>query len=84
MSRYEPFFNSAGTQVIDQFQTNFFTGRVHFAPHLTTAFSLGPVHFVPSIGIDETFYSESQTPYQTITTPWAQTWCAARAIFPSP
>ncbi len=72
MSRYEPFFNSqqvgnnpAGTLVTDQFQTNFFTGRVHFAPHLTTAFSLGPVHFVPSIGIDETYYSESQTPYET-------------------
>jgi LPS-assembly protein len=65
MSRNEPFFNSAGTEVIDQFHTNFFTGRVHFAPHLTTAFSLGPVHFVPSIGIDETFYSEAQTPYQT-------------------
>ena len=70
MSRYEPFFNSglppdqapAGTVVVDSFKTNFFTGRVHFAPHLTTAFSLGPVHFVPSIGIDETFYSESQFP----------------------
>ena len=65
MSRYEPFFDSAGTDVVDKFQTNFFTGRVHFAPHLTTAFSLGPVHFVPSIGIDETFYSESQTPFDT-------------------
>jgi LPS-assembly protein len=75
MSRYEPFFNSmqvgdnpAGTLVVDQFQTNFFTGRAHFAPHLTTAFSLGPVHFVPSIGIDETFYSESQMPYQNFAT----------------
>jgi LPS-assembly protein len=26
---------------------------------------LGRIRFVPSIGIDETFYSESQTPYQT-------------------
>jgi LPS-assembly protein len=65
MSRNEPIFNSAGTTVVDQFETNFFTGRVHFAPHLTTAFHLGPIHFVPSIGIDETFYSESQVPYQT-------------------
>ena len=65
MSRAQPFFDSTGSQVIDTFRTNFFTGRVHFAPHLTTAFSLGPVHFVPSIGIDETFYSEAQTPYQT-------------------
>jgi LPS-assembly protein len=65
MARNEPIFNSGGTAVVDQFQTNFFTGRIHFAPHLTTAFSLGPVHFVPSIGIDETFYSESQVPYGT-------------------
>jgi hypothetical protein len=55
--------------VTTTFQTNFFTGRVHFAPHLTTAFSLGPVHFVPSIGIDETFYSESQFPNGAISTP---------------
>jgi LPS-assembly protein len=65
MSRNEPIFNSSGTTVVDTFHTNFFTGRAHFAPHLTTAFSLGPIHFVPSIGIDETLYSESQTPYQT-------------------
>jgi LPS-assembly protein len=61
MYRYLPYFDATGTQVIDQFQTNAFTDRIRFAPHLTTAFSLGPVHFVPSIGIDETFYSESQT-----------------------
>src|SRR5208282_3980048 len=65
ISRAEPFFDSTGTVVEDTFRTNFLTGRVHFAPHLTTAFSLGPVHFVPSIGVDETFYSEAQTPYQT-------------------
>jgi LPS-assembly protein len=64
MFRSLPYFDSAGTQVTDQFQTSAFTGRLRFAPHLTTAFNLGPVHFVPSIGIDETLYSESQTPYQ--------------------
>jgi len=61
--RSEPFFNS-DNQVIDQFQTSTFTDRLRFAPHLTTAFHLGPVHFVPSFGIEETYYSESQTPYQ--------------------
>jgi LPS-assembly protein len=61
LSRYEPFFNSTLTQVTGQFQTGFFTDRTRLAPHLTTAFHLGPVHFVPSIGLDETFYSESQT-----------------------
>lgn len=77
MSRYEPILNNStvteangtdfppGSLVLDKFQTSFFTGRVDFAPHLTTAFHLGPVHFVPSVGIDETFYSEAQTPYQT-------------------
>jgi LPS-assembly protein len=63
LSRYEPFFNSSLTQVTDQFQTGFFTNRTRFAPHLTSAFNLGPLHFVPTIGIDETFYSQSQTPY---------------------
>jgi LPS-assembly protein len=63
LSRYEPFFNSNLTQVTDTFQTGAFTNRTRFAPHLTSAFNLGPVYFVPSIGIEETFYSESQTPY---------------------
>ena len=63
MSRAQPYFNS-DNQLTDEFRTNFFTSRVNFAPHLTTAFNLGPIHFVPSIGIEETFYSESQTPYQ--------------------
>jgi LPS-assembly protein len=69
MSRAEPFFDSTGAQVTTTFRTNFFTGRVHFAPHLTTAFSLGPIHFVPGIGIDETFYSESQFPNGAISHP---------------
>jgi LPS-assembly protein len=64
LSRYEPFFNSDLTQVTDTFQTGLFTNRTRFAPHLTTAFHLGPVDFVPSIGIEETYYSESQTPYE--------------------
>ena len=64
MFRSEPFFNSDFTQVTDQFQTSAFTNRTRFAPHLTTAFDLGPIHFVPSIGIEETYYSEAQTPYE--------------------
>jgi len=64
LSKYEPFFNSSFTQVTDTFQTSWFTNRTRFAPHLTSAFRLGPVHFVPSIGVEETFYGESQTPYE--------------------
>ena len=59
--RSQPFLNSSG-QVIDKFQTNPFTDRIDLAPHITTAFHLGPIHFVPSIGAEETFYSESQIP----------------------
>jgi LPS-assembly protein len=62
MSRSEPIINSS-YQVTDEFKTSPFVDRIRLAPHLTTAFSLGPLHFVPSIGIDETFYSEAQIPY---------------------
>jgi LPS-assembly protein len=64
MSRYQPFFNSDFTQVVDKFQTGAFTDRIRFAPHLTTAFNLGPLHFVPSVGFEEAYYSESQTPFE--------------------
>lgn len=57
-----PYFDT-NNQVTYKFQTNPLNNRVHLAPHLTSAFNLGPVHFVPSIGIDETHYSESQEPY---------------------
>ena len=63
MSRSEPILNSS-YQVTDEFKTAL-TDRTIFAPHVTTAFSLGPVYFVPSIGINEAFYSESQVPYLT-------------------
>jgi LPS-assembly protein len=63
LSKYEPFFSSSFTQVTDTFETSWFTNRTRFAPHLTTAFNLGPIHFVPSMGFEEAFYSESQTPY---------------------
>ena len=61
--RSQPFFD-ANNQLTDQFQTSAFTDRIRLAPHLTTAFHLGPVHFVPSIGIEEIYYSEAQTPYK--------------------
>ena len=42
--------------------------RVNLAPHVTTAFHLGPLDLVPSMGFEETFYSESQTsPVNSIT-----------------
>jgi LPS-assembly protein len=63
--REEPFFNSDNTQVVANFQTSAFTDRVHLAPHLTSVLHIGDFSLVPSIGFDETFYSESQQPYQS-------------------
>ena len=49
-----------GSTLVDRFQTNQFTNRVHVAPHLTSALHWGSFHIVPSIGLVETFYGESQ------------------------
>ncbi|MGD0868285.1 MAG: LPS assembly protein LptD [Bryobacteraceae bacterium] len=60
--RSEPFFD-ANNNLIDRFQTSAYTNRSRLAPHLTTAFHLGDFHLVPSVGFEETIYSESQEPY---------------------
>ncbi|HUI57532.1 MAG TPA: LPS assembly protein LptD [Bryobacteraceae bacterium] len=60
--RSEPFFDS-NNNLTDRFETSPFTDRIRFAPHVTTAFHLGSLHIIPSAGIEETFYSESQAPY---------------------
>lgn len=60
--RSEPFFD-ANNNLIDRFQTSAYTNRSRLAPHLTTAFHLGDFHLVPSVGFEETLYSESQQPY---------------------
>ncbi len=81
MSRYEPFFDSTGTQVIDTFQTNFFTGRIHFAPHLTTAFHLGPIHIVPSVGVRRDLSTRSRHSFilwDLLPHGGYRTWCAVR------
>lgn len=59
--RSQPIFDSKN-DLIDNFQTAQFTTRVHLAPHITSALHLGGISFVPSMGIDETFYAQSQTP----------------------
>lgn len=58
--RSEPFFS--GNTLIDRFETGQFTNRLNLSPHLTSAIHLGDFHLVPRIGIQETFYSESQEP----------------------
>ena len=58
--RSEPFFNSANTTEIGNFQTSQATPRLDFSPHLTSALRLGPIDLIPSVGLEETFYGESQ------------------------
>ncbi len=60
--RSEPFFD-ANNKLIDRFETSAFTDRIRFAPHVTTALHLGAFHLVPSLGFEETLYSEAQEPY---------------------
>ncbi|MGB7721893.1 MAG: LPS assembly protein LptD, partial [Bryobacteraceae bacterium] len=64
--RSEPVFDSTTnpTVLIDTYKTGQFANRLNLAPHVTTAFHWGNFHLVPSFGIHETFYSESQAPYQ--------------------
>jgi LPS-assembly protein len=60
--RSEPFFD-ASNNLISRFQTSALTNRTRLAPQLTTAIHLGDFHLVPSLGFDESLYSESQQPY---------------------
>ena len=68
LSRSEPYFQTDSTTgqetVSDRFQTGNFMSRVNVAPHVTTAFHWGSFNLVPSLGFQETFYSEAQTPYE--------------------
>ncbi|HLK62540.1 MAG TPA: LPS assembly protein LptD [Bryobacteraceae bacterium] len=62
LSRSEPIFNSANTALIDTFQTGQFMNRANLAPTLTSAFHWGSFHLIPSIGVQETYYGETQAP----------------------
>jgi LPS-assembly protein len=62
--RSQPVFNAGNTALIDNFQTGQFMNRSSISPHVTGAFDFAGIHLVPSFGIQETFYSEAQTPYQ--------------------
>lgn len=70
--RSEPFYNLVnstapqvpGNTLLYKYQTGNFTDRLHLAPHLTAALHLGDFHIIPSLGLYENFYSESQEPLQ--------------------
>jgi LPS-assembly protein len=64
--RSEPVFDSTTnpTVLIDTYKTGQLANRLNLAPHVTTAFHWWNFHLVPSFGIHETFYSESQALYE--------------------
>jgi LPS-assembly protein len=66
LSRSQPIFDSvtSPTTVIDHYQTGQFMNRDSLAPHVTTAFQIAGIHFIPSFGMEETFYSQAQSPYE--------------------
>jgi len=57
--RSSPLFE--GNQLVNQFETGRFMNRVNLAPHITSALHIGDFHLVPSLGIRETYYAESQS-----------------------
>ena len=60
--RSQPVFQ--GNTLVDTFQTSQFMNRSSISPHVTGTFHLGYIHLVPSFGIQETYYGETQAPYQ--------------------
>jgi LPS-assembly protein len=54
--------NTNPVNLVENYQTRQFVDRVHLAPHITSAFHLGFLSFVPSFGLDETVYGQSQAP----------------------
>ncbi len=60
--RGQPIFN--GNTLIDKYQTSEFTDRLDLQPQVATAFHWKDFSLVPSFSLRETFYGESQTPYQ--------------------
>ncbi len=62
LDRSFPLFNQNNVEVYN-FQTSQAVNRLNLSPHLTSVLHLGDFHLVPSIGLDETFYSQSQTQF---------------------
>jgi len=52
------------TQLLGRYQTSLLNTRMDFAPQITAALHLGDFHLIPSVKVDETFYGETQGPYE--------------------
>lgn len=57
--RLAPVFE--GNTPANTLETNQFTTRLRFAPHVSTAFHWLGINFTPSLGLDEAYYGESQS-----------------------
>jgi len=57
--RSEPVFS--GSTLINRFETGQFTDRMNLSPHLTSVLHFGEFHLIPSVGLEETYYGETQT-----------------------
>ncbi len=63
LSRGQPDFINSSV-LLGQYQTSLLDSRVDFAPQITTALHLGAFHLIPSFTVDETYYGQTQGPYQ--------------------
>ena len=59
--RSEPIFEGTTTTQINSFATKQFTPRLRFAPRVSSVLHWLGIDFTPSLGLDETFYGQSQT-----------------------
>jgi len=51
-------------QLVGRYGTSLLNSRTDFAPRITSALHLGGFHLIPSFTLDETFYGETQGPYE--------------------
>jgi LPS-assembly protein len=70
LSRSEPLFNNStlnlggpqGNTLYETYRTDQFTPRLELSPHITSALHFWHFDLLPSVGIDEAVYGESQAP----------------------
>jgi LPS-assembly protein len=56
--------NGEAPALLGRYGTNLLDSRMNFAPQITSVLHLGDFHLVPSFTVDETFYGETQGPYE--------------------
>ncbi len=65
LSRSQPdFTQSPNQELVGRYETSLFNSRMDFAPQIVTSIQLAGFHLIPSFTVDETFYGQTQAPYQ--------------------